>query len=158
MTSVILPGVSPDTYVVPYCRFQIWGDTVAQEVVRDCSFREKWSTAIVGSLAALALFLAPALLPAAHAQKAEKPPRRVVQKVKPDYPMTMRAAHLGGLVRLRVTVSPSGNVTRIELLGGNAIFSESATKAVAKWTFAPAAVETTEEIQVRFNQDSPNTP
>jgi TonB family protein len=80
-----------------------------------------------------------------------------VQNVKPEYPESLRAAHVGGLVRLNVTVSPNGNVTRIDLIGGNAIFSESAIKAVMKWKYAPAASETTDEVQIRFNPDSPNT-
>jgi TonB family protein len=133
------------------------GHTVAQELIRDCSVRKKWGFPIVGSIGVLALFFAPALLPSAHAQNAEKT-RRVVQHVAPEYPVSLRAAHVAGLVRLSITISPSGNVTKIDLLGGNAIFSDSAIRAVKKWKYAPAATETTNEVQIRFNPDAPDKP
>jgi TonB family protein len=128
---------------------------VAQELVRDRSNRKKWSAVIAGSIAALALTAA--LVPSAHAQKAVRLPRRVVVNVTPEYPVSLRAAHIGGMVRLNVTVSPAGDVVRIELLGGNAILADSATKAVTKWKYAPSGSETTNEVQMRFNPDSPNT-
>lgn len=110
---------------------------------------------VVSSLV-LALSLGVSPIPV-WAQSKTKSGRRVVVNIKPEYPLTMRNAHIGGIVRMNVTVSPAGNVTKIELIGGNAIFSESAIKAVMKWKFSPAAAETTDEIQIRFNPDSPNT-
>src|SRR5437764_14066861 len=92
----------------------------------------------------------------AYAQKIDKS-RRVVQNVKPDYPTSLRMAHVGGIVKLNVTVAPGGSVLKIELLGGNPIFAESAIKAVTKWKYAPAATETTNELEFHFNPDSPNT-
>lgn len=112
---------------------------------------------MVCSGTAIAFLFAFAILPAAQAQKATKPHRRLLLNVTPEYPNTLRSAHVGGLVRLNVTVSPNGNVTRIDLLGGNPIFSESAIKAVTKWKYAPAAAETTTEVEIRFNPDSPNS-
>ncbi|MBI3475288.1 MAG: TonB family protein [Acidobacteria bacterium] len=109
---------------------------------------------------ALAALLSFSLIPNAHAQndqKSPKTPRRLLVNIKPDYPLPMRNAHIGGMVRMNVTVSPAGNVTKIELIGGNAVFSESAVKAVMKWKYAPAATETTDELQFRFNPDSPNS-
>jgi len=134
------------------------GDKVAQEVIADCASRKNWGFAIVGSIVVLALFFAPALLSSAHAQKAEKTGRRVLHNVAPEYPVSLRAAHVGGLVRLSITISPSGNVTRVDVLGGNAIFSDSAIRAVKNWKYAPAATETTNEVQIRFNPDSPDKP
>jgi len=124
------------------------GDTVSQVFVR-----------LFGSLA-LAVLLSSSPIPNAHAQneqKSQKTSRRLLLNIKPDYPLTMRSAHIGGMVRMNVTVSPVGNVIKIELIGGNAVFSESAIKAVMKWKYAPAATETTDEVQFRFNPDSPNS-
>ena len=109
---------------------------------------------------ALAVLLSSSPIPNAHAQNEQKPQktaRHLLLNIKPDYPLPMRNAHIGGTVRMNVTVSPAGNVTKIELIGGNAVFSESAIKARMKWKFAPAATETTDEVQFRFNPDSPNS-
>jgi TonB family protein len=112
---------------------------------------------LFGSLA-LAVLASSSPIPNAHAQneqRAQKTSRRLLLNIKPDYPLTMRNAHIGGVVRLNVTVSPAGNVTKIELIGGNAVFSESAIRAVTKWKYAPAAAETTDEVQFHFNPDLP---
>jgi len=134
--------------------FQFLEDMVAQQLVRAGSIHAK--TSMAATVAAVVLALVS--LPASYAQKSEKPARRVVEHVTPEYPVSLRAAHVGGLVRLSVTVSSSGNVTKIDLIGGNAIFSESAIKAVTKWKYAPSAAETTAEVQIRFNPDSPSVP
>lgn len=128
---------------------------MSQEAVRNSSDRKKGSAAIAGLAAALTLTTA--LVPAGQAQKALRAPRRVLVNVTPEYPVSLRAAHIGGTVRLSVTVSAGGDVIRVELLGGNAILADSATKAVTKWKYAPAATETTNEVQVRFNPESPDT-
>lgn len=94
--------------------------------------------------------------PLTFAQKEVKSVRRVVQRVKPDYPEVMRNAHISAIVNMNVTISPGGNVTHIEVLGGSAIFAESATRALLKWRFAPAAAESTELVQINFNPDFAN--
>jgi TonB family protein len=45
---------------------------------------------------------------------------------------------IGGLVRLKVTVSPDGKVSNVDVVGGNPILAESASTAVMKWKFIPA--------------------
>jgi TonB family protein len=115
---------------------------------------------LFGSLA-LAVLLSFSPIPNAYAQNEQKSPktarRHLLTNIKPEYPLSMRNAHIGGMVRMNVTVSPAGNVIKIELIGGNAVFSESAIRAVTKWKYAPAATETTDEVQFRFNPDVPNT-
>jgi len=79
--------------------------------------------------------------------------RKVVRTVEPDYPTIVKHAHIGGSVRLNVTVLESGDVVKVETMGGNPIFVESATRAVLKWKYTRAASQTKEEVQINFNPD-----
>lgn len=92
-------------------------------------------------------------LSAAQSQTVTKSSRKLVHKVEPDYPAIVKHAHVGGLVRLSATVLANGDVAKIEPMGGNPIFVESATKAVLKWKYAPAAGQTREDIEITFNPD-----
>jgi TonB family protein len=101
----------------------------------------------------LLIVLAPASPGVAQVERVDKPHRRVVRTSEPDYPNIVKHAHIGGLVRLNVTVLASGDVAKVEIVGGNPIFAESATKAVLKWKYAPAASQTKEEVQINFTPD-----
>jgi TonB family protein len=85
------------------------------------------------------------------AQSPGKSGRRVLVTVKPEYPQTLRAAQIGGLVRLSATVLPNGTVTKVEIRGGNPILAECAVAAVMKWKYAPGPSETSEEISLSFS-------
>jgi len=91
---------------------------------------------------------------ASVAQKAEKTAlgnRKLVSRVEPDYPWDLRRAHIGGIVRMDVVVSPRGSVDTIDVIGGNPILAETASKAVKRWKYAPADAETVVRINVEFN-------
>jgi TonB family protein len=75
----------------------------------------------------------------------------VLVSVKPEYSELLRHAQIGGLVRLRATVTAEGKVTNIDVVGGNPILAESAVAAVMKWKYAPAAAQTVEEIAISFS-------
>ena len=77
--------------------------------------------------------------------------RKVLVRVAPEYPEMLRAAQIGGQVRLAATVGPNGNVTQTEVRGGNPILAEKAQKAVMKWKYAPAASQTIEEVTLSFS-------
>lgn len=77
--------------------------------------------------------------------------RKIVARVNPEYPDTLRMAQIGGLVRLSVTVSPNGNVTQVEVRGGNPILAEKAQQAMMKWKFAPGPSQTVEDIRISFS-------
>ncbi len=115
-----------------------------------------WSGA--GSLRALAAFgfillvLAPVSPSSAQAQ-VEKSKRKVVRSVEPEYPRIIKHEHIGGTVRLNVTVLASGDVSNVEALGGNPILVDSATKAVLKWKYAPASSQTRQEVEITFTPD-----
>jgi TonB family protein len=117
--------------------------------LNDCAHRG--TLALLGL--ALLLFLASLSLSPARAQSVEKSGRKVVRSVPPEYPKSLKEAHIGGLVRLNVTVLANGEVARVEVLGGNPIFVETATKAVRMWKYAPAASQTEEDVHIHFNPD-----
>ena len=101
----------------------------------------------------LLLFLAPVSPSTAQVERVDKPHRRVVRTSEPDYPNIVKHAHIGGLVRLNVTVLANGDVAKVDILGGNPIFVASAINAVRKWKYAPAASQTKEEVQISFTPD-----
>jgi TonB family protein len=101
----------------------------------------------------LLLLLAPISPSNAQVAQVDRSKRKVVRTSEPDYPKIVKHAHIGGSVRLNVTVLASGDVAKVEILGGNPIFTESATKAVLKWKYAPAASQTKEEVQINFTPD-----
>jgi TonB family protein len=113
--------------------------------------------ALKNALAAFGLTLLLLLTPIspsnAQVAQVDRSKRKVVRTSEPDYPKIVKHAHIGGSVRLNVTVLASGDVAKVEILGGNPIFTESATKAVLKWKYAPAASQTKEEIQINFTPD-----
>ena len=91
-----------------------------------------------------------------HAQKAEKPARKLLVKTTPDYPWDLRRSHIGGIVRLNLVISPGGAVDRITVLGGNPILAETASKAVKRWKYAPADSESNQQVEVEFDPNRNN--
>ena len=77
--------------------------------------------------------------------------RKLISRVEPDYPQVLRARSIGGTVRLRVTIAPSGTVKRVEIQGGDAVLGEVAANAVAKWKYSPARSETSAEVAITFD-------
>lgn len=71
--------------------------------------------------------------------------------VEPEYPAILKQGHFQGQVRLMATVEANGNVSKVEIKGGNPMLSEYASKAVAKWKYAPGPAETVEDVVFNFN-------
>jgi len=92
-------------------------------------------------------------LRAQNIERTEKPSRRLISKVDPDYPWDLKRAHIGGVVRLMVVVKPTGAVDSISVIGGNPVLVETATRAVKRWKYAPASDESTVQVNVDFNPD-----
>jgi len=76
--------------------------------------------------------------------------RKLITRVEPDYPETLKRLNIGGTVRLRVSISAKGKVEDVELLGGNPILGESATFAVKKWVYAAGRSRTIAEVSISF--------
>jgi len=77
--------------------------------------------------------------------------RRLITRVEPAYPRELQSKHIGGTVRLRVTIAPNGSVESTELVGGNPILGESAAAAVKRWVYAAGPSRTKTEIVVPFD-------
>jgi TonB family protein len=99
--------------------------------------------------AALCLLVVLTLVPSVAAQN--KSSRKLVYKENPGYPLTLREAHIGGVVRLEIVISPKGNVDSISPLGGNPVLVEASCAAVRKWKYAPAESETKAQVEFTFD-------
>ena len=100
-------------------------------------------------LAAFCLVILMALAPAAEAQT--RTTRKIVYKENPGYPLTLREAHIGGVVRLEIVISPKGSVDSVSPIGGNPVLVEAASAAVRKWKYVPADAETKTQVEFTFD-------
>jgi protein TonB len=98
------------------------------------------------------IFLLMQTLAAAPAQDSTPPQeRKVVLRVNPAYPDLARRMHLAGVVKVQVTIAPDGSVKSVSPLGGNPVLLKAAQEAVSHWKYAPAADETREVVELRFD-------
>jgi TonB family protein len=79
--------------------------------------------------------------------------RKLISRVEPVYPVILLSNHIGGTVRLQVTIAANGTVEDVELLGGNPILGEAAMAAVKKWLYAADRSPTETEVSISFNAD-----
>jgi len=79
--------------------------------------------------------------------------RKLISHVQPEYPFVLQSNHIGGTVRLKVTITPNGTVEDVELLGGNPILGETAMAAVRKWVYAAGRSRTMTEVSIPFDAD-----
>jgi len=108
----------------------------------------KLSKAFVFS-AALTLLFSSVGTPTASAQDALD--RKVKSKISPIYPEIARKMNLAGVVKLEVTVTPSGTVKDTKVIGGNPILVNAAADAVKKWRFEPANDESVGVVEFKFD-------
>ena len=80
-----------------------------------------------------------------------KTPRKLVYRENPGYPLTLREAHIGGIVRLEIMISAKGTVDSITPIGGNPVLVEAASAAVRRWKYAPADAETKTQVEFTFD-------
>ena len=80
-------------------------------------------------------------------QEAEPKP---LKKVVPVYPEVFKGRGIYGQVHLKVQVDADGSVKSVEVLGGNPIFSDAASKAVKQWRYPAAGRERTATVSVEF--------
>jgi outer membrane biosynthesis protein TonB len=62
-----------------------------------------------------------------------------------------RSIQLKGIVKAEALVEPSGVVKSVEVKGGNPVLGRAAQSAIYKWKWAPAAHQTCEPIEVKFD-------
>jgi TonB family protein len=85
------------------------------------------------------------------AQRADKNPRKLIFKESPRYPLMLKEAHIGGIVRLEIVISAKGNVDSISALGGNPVLVEAASNAVKKWKYQPGDADTKTQVEFTFD-------
>jgi TonB family protein len=100
------------------------------------------------------LLLSTLVLPAAlFGQEDVAPARKILNQVTPQYPQIARNMNLKGSVRAEAVVEPNGIVKTVEVKGGHPLLVRAAQSAIYKWRWAPAAHETREPIEVKFNPE-----
>ena len=76
--------------------------------------------------------------------------RKITERVAPAYPELAKRMGIQGTVRVEVVVKPNGTVKSTRLLGGSPVLVDAAVDAVKKWKFQTAQNESTEVVQVAF--------
>ena len=89
------------------------------------------------------------LVSQAHGDAATE--RKIVKRVEPDYPETLKRLYIGGVVRVEAVVAPSGAVSETQLLGGNPILGQSAMKAIKQWKYVPNTSREKLVVQLEFD-------
>jgi TonB family protein len=77
--------------------------------------------------------------------------RKVVTRVIPIYPEMARTMNLKGVVRVDALVLSNGTVKSIAVRGGHPALVQAAENAILKWKWEPAAHETKEPVEVKFD-------
>jgi TonB family protein len=77
--------------------------------------------------------------------------RRIVNKVAPMYPEVARKMIISGSVKIEVVIAPNGSLKADKIVGGHPVLAQSAENAIRKWKWAPAAQESTELIEIKFD-------
>ncbi len=104
---------------------------------------------LTASLVLIGVFVC-ALASPGQAQQTEGA-RKIVNRVMPQYPEMARAIQLRGSVKAEAVVEANGAVKSVEVKGGNPVLVRAAQSAIYKWKWAPAAHETREPIEVKFD-------
>jgi TonB family protein len=112
-----------------------------------------WPLKTVASVffAGLCVLVSSGSVEAQQARQLDNPERRIINRIEPEYPETLKRLFIGGIVRIQVTVNPNGKVESTELLGGSPILGQSAIKAVKQWKYASSASTDKLVVQLEFD-------
>src|SRR5258708_3570715 len=77
--------------------------------------------------------------------------RKIVARVEPEYPETLKRLYIGGVVKIEAVVAPTGVVESTQLLGGSPVLGQSAMKAIKHWRYAPASSKEKVIVQMEFD-------
>src|SRR5215469_15603859 len=102
------------------------------------------------ALILLVVLMALTLVPAGAQSDLPTSDRKVATRVTAVYPELAKKMHIHGAVRVEAIVRPNGTVKSTRVLGGNPVLVDAAQDAVSKWKFEPAQAETTEVVQLVF--------
>lgn len=76
----------------------------------------------------------------------------MTMRVAPTYPELAQRMHIHGVVRIEAIVRPNGSVRSTRVLGGSPVLVDAAGDAVKKWKFETGQNETTQVVQVSFEE------
>jgi len=76
--------------------------------------------------------------------------RKAVVNPEPEYPEIARRMKITGNVKVEIIVAPDGSIKSTKVLGGHPVLADAVTKALKKWKYAPAAAETTIQVDFKF--------
>jgi TonB family protein len=99
----------------------------------------------------LALFAVLSCVPSVAQEDQYEGTRKIMNKVTPQYPDMARSIQLRGTVKAEALVEANGVVKSVELKGGNPVLGRAAQNAIYKWKWAPAAHQSREPIEVKFD-------
>jgi TonB family protein len=77
--------------------------------------------------------------------------RKPKTKVAPIYPDLARRMNITGVVKVLITVTPSGTVKDAKLVGGHPVLANAALDAIRKWRFETGPLESTGVVEFRFD-------
>lgn len=106
---------------------------------------------VVVLVAAVAVVFGTVHVRMAHAQ--DSIARKIKSKVAPQYPDIARKLGLSGTVKLEIVIAANGSVKETKVIGGHPILVTAAEDAVKKWKFEPAAGESTQPVEVKFETE-----
>lgn len=116
--------------------------------VRKGSKRMRWRVTFLS----IAVLLFTVATNAQNSTSSSASERKIANRVAPVYPDLAKRMHIHGVVRVEAIVKPNGTVKSTRALGGNPVLVDAAVDAVNKWKFEAAQAETTEVLQVNFDQ------
>lgn len=76
--------------------------------------------------------------------------RRAKSKVPAVYPELARKMNLTGTVKVEVVVAANGIVKDAKVIGGHPVLANAALDAIKKWRFEPTALESSGEVDFKF--------
>jgi TonB family protein len=76
-----------------------------------------------------------------------------VRRVEPVYPPLAKAAQVGGVVLVLVTMDEQGNVLSAQALSGHPLLKDAAVTAAREWKFKPAGARVEGTITFKFEPD-----
>jgi TonB family protein len=97
-----------------------------------------------------AIFVSPKPL-AAQTRGQSAVERKVITRVEPEYPETLKRLYIGGVVKVEAVVLANGSVESTQLLGGSPILGQSAMKAIKQWKYAPTGSKEKLVVQMEFD-------
>ena len=77
--------------------------------------------------------------------------RKAKSKVAPAYPELARRMKIAGVVKVQVTITPSGTVKDAKVIGGHPLLANAVMDAVKKWRYEARPQETVESLEFRFD-------